>query len=133
MHRARDLLRAEARHPTAKVIAHPECEPEILAYADHIGSTSSLLRYTYETDHDAFIVATESGIIHQMESRSPEKTFLPLPPQDDHCACNECPFMRLNTMEKIYLALRDLEPRIEMGEDLRLAALEPLERMLALS
>ena len=129
----RKLIALKTQHPTAQVIAHPECEPEVLRHADHIGSTSSLLRFTYETDHTAFIVATESGILHQMESRSPDKLFIPLPPQDDHCACNECPFMRLNTMEKIYLALRDLTPRIEMREDLRLAALKPLERMLALS
>lgn len=129
----RKLIALKTRNPKAQVIAHPECEPDVLRHADHIGSTSSLLRFTYETDHQAFIVATESGILHQMELRSPSKTFIPLPPHDDHCACNECPFMRLNTMEKIYLALRDLEPRIEMAEDLRVAALKPLERMLALS
>ncbi len=129
----RKLIALKVQHPEAKVIAHPECEPEVLRHADHVGSTSSLLRYTHETDHQSFIVATEAGILHQMELRSPQKTFLPLPPKGENCACNECPYMRLNTMEKIYLALRDLEPRIEMPEMLRLAALKPLERMLSLS
>jgi len=129
----RKLIALQTQHPEARVIAHPECEPDVLRHAHHIGSTSSLLRYTHETDHRTFIVATEAGILHQMQARSPDKTFLPLPPKNDTCACNECPFMRLNTMEKIYLALRDLSPRIEMTETLRLAALKPLERMLALS
>ena len=129
----RKLIGLKARHPAAKVVAHPECEPDVLRHADHIGSTSSLLRYTHETDHQSFIVATEPGILHQMQMRSPDKTFLPLPAKGNSCACNECPFMRLNTMEKIYLALRDLQPRIELDEPLRLAALKPLERMLALS
>jgi len=129
----RKLIGLKAWHPAAKVVAHPECEPDVLRHADHIGSTSSLLRYTHETDHQSFIVATEPGILHQMQMRSPDKTFLPLPAKGNSCACNECPFMRLNTMEKIYLALRDLQPRIELDEPLRLAALKPLERMLALS
>jgi quinolinate synthase len=129
----RKLIALMTQNPKAHVVAHPECEPEVLRHAHHIGSTSSLLRYTFETDHPSYIVATESGILHQMQTQSPEKLFIPLPPQDDNCACNECPYMRLNTMEKIYLALRDLAPRIEMSEELRLAALKPLERMLALS
>ncbi len=127
------LIELKARNPKAEVIAHPECEPNILAYADHIGSTSSLLRYSSASDSKSFIVATEPGIIHQMERNCPEKEFLPLPGMDETCACNECPHMRLNTMEKIYLALRDLKPRIEMSTPTRLAALLPLERMLELS
>jgi quinolinate synthase len=127
------LIELKARNPKAEVIAHPECEPNILAYADHIGSTSSLLRYASASDSKSFIVATEPGIIHQMERNCPEKEFLPLPGMDETCACNECPHMRLNTMDKIYLALRDLKPRIEMSTPTRLAALLPLERMLELS
>lgn len=126
------LLQLKLEHPTAKVIAHPECEPPILAHADHIGSTSSLLQFTKDSGFDTFIVATEPGIIHQMEKANPDATYLPLPGADESCSCNECPYMRLNTLEKLYLALRDLEPRIEMTETLRLQALAPLERMMAL-
>ena len=126
------LLDLKVRHPEAKVIAHPECEPPILALADHVGSTSSLLRYTQDSGFSTFIVATESGIIHQMEKGNPSATYIPLPGQDESCLCNECPFMRLNTMEKLYLALRDLQPRLEMSEELRTKALKPLERMMAL-
>ena len=128
----RKLIELKSRHPQAKVVAHPECEQEILRHADHVGSTFSLLEYTKNSPAPSFIVATESGILHQMQKASPDKEFIPLPPMDDNCHCNECPYMRLNTMEKIYLALRDLQPRIEMTEELRLAALKPLERMLAL-
>ena len=128
----RKLIELKAKHPDAEVIAHPECEPELLRHADHIGSTSSLLKHSAASDATTFIVATEPGIIHQMEKASPDKSFLPLPGQDESCSCNECPFMRLNTLEKLYLALRDLSPRIEMDEPLRLAAKKPLDRMLAL-
>ena len=128
----RKLIELKSQHPFAKVAAHPECEPEILRYADHIGSTSSILRYTKESGHKQFIVATESGIIHQMQKANPDAEYIPLPPKGNSCACNECPFMRLNTLEKIYLALRDLSPRIEMDEELRLKARVPLDRMLAL-
>ncbi len=127
------LIQLKTRNPEAEVICHPECEPNLLAYADHIGSTSSLLRYaTKESSATTFIVGTEPGIIHQMEKAAPTRTFLPLPGMDETCACNECPHMRLNTLEKIRNALRDLEPRIEMSEDMRLAALAPLERMMSL-
>jgi quinolinate synthase len=126
------LLDLTVRHPDAKVIAHPECEPQILQHADFIGSTSKLLSYTRDSGHTRFIVATEPGIIHQMEKANPEFDYIPLPGTGESCACNECPFMRLNTLEKIYVALRDLEPRIEMAEDLRVAAKVPLERMMAL-
>lgn len=127
------LMELKARHPRALVLAHPECEPNILVHADHIGSTSSLLEFSSSHDNDSYIVATEPGIIHQMEIRSPDKLFIPLPGMDETCACNECPHMRLNTMEKIYLALRDLQPRIEMQQPVREAALIPLNRMLELS
>ncbi len=127
------LVGLKIRHPDAKVICHPECEPNLLRYADHIGSTSSLLKYATTTqDATTFIVGTEPGILHQMEKAAPDRTFLPLPGMDETCACNECPHMRRNTLEKIRDALRDLQPRIEMPEDLRLASLAPLQRMMDL-
>jgi quinolinate synthase len=100
--------------------------------ASVVGSTSALLKYATESAGREFIVATEPGIIHQMQKAAPEKTFIPAPP-NENCACNECPFMRLNTLEKLYVALRDLTPEITMSEELRLAALKPIERMLELS
>jgi quinolinate synthase len=128
----RKLLELMSRHPDAKLIAHPECEPELLARADFIGSTSALLTYVERTDAPSFIVATEPGILHQMKKSAPNKELIPLPGMQENCACNECPYMKLNTLEKIYIALRDLSPRIEMDEGLRVAALAPLERMMAL-
>jgi quinolinate synthase len=128
----RKLVGLKARHPKAEVLAHPECEGAVLNHADFIGSTSALLRKASESDADTFIVATEPGIIHQMEKATPDKTFIPAPPEAN-CACNECPYMRLNTLEKLYVCLRDLTPQIEMAESLRVAALKPIERMLALS
>jgi len=119
-------------HPEAKVIAHPECEEPLLDRADFIGSTAALLRYVENDNAQAFIVVTESGILHQMQKRAPSKLLIPAPPLAN-CACNECPFMRLNTPEKVYLALRDLEPRLEMAEELRARAQVPIDRMLALS
>ncbi len=124
-----EALRLE--HPEAELIAHPECEEPLLEQAAFIGSTSALLTYVEKSPKQAFIVATEPGILHQMQKRSPEKTLIPAPPEAN-CACNECPFMRLNTPEKVYLALRDLEPRLEMTEELRLRAKVPLDRMLSL-
>ena len=126
------LVGLKTRHPEARIIAHPECEPPVLKMAEFIGSTSALLKYAVDSPHKEFIVATEPGIIHQMEKAAPDKTFIPAPP-NGNCACNECPYMRLNTLEKLYVALRDLSPRIEMSEELRLGALKPIERMLALS
>lgn len=125
------LVELKVRYPEAQVICHPECEPNLLAHADHIGSTSSLLEYATTSDtSETFIVGTEAGIIHQMEKARPDRTFLPLPGMDESCACNECPYMRLNTLEKIRDCLRDLQPRLEMDETLRVAALAPLERMM---
>jgi quinolinate synthase len=127
------LIQLKIRHPEAKVICHPECEPSLLRHADHIGSTTSLLRYATEyPDADTFIVGTEAGILHQMEKTRPDRTYLPLPGMDETCACNECPHMRRNTLEKLRDCLRDLTPQIQMEESLRLAALKPLERMMAL-
>jgi quinolinate synthase len=128
----RKLLALKERHPEAAIIAHPECEAPLLEMAEFIGSTSALLKYATTSDKQTFIVATESGILHQMQKQAPHKTFIAAPPQAN-CACNECPYMRLNTLEKLYLCLRDLSPRLEMPEELRRAAAKPIERMLALS
>jgi quinolinate synthase len=128
----RKLVGLKERHPGALIIAHPECEEPVLAMADYIGSTTSLLKYAVSSPAKEFIVVTESGILHQMQKQAPEKTFIPAPP-DANCACNECPFMRKNTLEKVYLSLRDLQPRIEMTTALMDRARLPIERMLALS
>ena len=128
----RKLEDIKVAHPDAKIIAHPECEEPLLDRADFIGSTAALLRYVENDNAREFIVVTESGILHQMQKRAPEKLLIPAPPLAN-CACNECPFMRLNTPEKVYLALRDLEPRLEMAEELRVRAQVPIDRMLALS
>ncbi|MCB9542737.1 MAG: quinolinate synthase NadA [bacterium] len=123
------LVQLKVRHPDAEVIAHPECEPHILRHADHIGSTAALLRQVIQSPKQTFIVLTESGILHQMRKAAPHKELIAAPPEGN-CACNECPHMRLNTLEKLYLALRDLEPEIHVPEATRIAALKPLERML---
>ncbi len=128
----RKIVALKERHPDAKLIAHPECEEPLLRMSDFIGSTTALLQYTIKDDAQKYIVATESGIIHQMRKASPKKEFIEGPPEGN-CACNECPFMRLNSMEKVYLALRDLTPRIEMDVTLRERARLPIDRMLALS
>ena len=124
------ILDLKVQHPKAAIIAHPECEPHVLRHADHIGSTSSLLQYVQDSGLDTFIVVTEAGILHQMAKNAPGKTLLPAPPEGN-CACNECPHMRVNTLEKLYLALKNLSPRIEVPEDVRIAALRPMTRMLA--
>jgi quinolinate synthase len=128
----RKLVALKQKHPDAKIIAHPECEEPLLDIADFIGSTQQLLNYVENDNAAEFIVATESGILHQMKKRAPNKLLIAAPPIAN-CACNECPFMRLNTPEKVYLALRDLQPELVMDETLRLQALVPIERMLALS
>lgn len=128
----RKLIGLKVRHESAKIIAHPECEEAVLRHADVIGSTSKLLKYATESDADVLIVATEPGIITQMRKAAPHKTFVPAPP-DSNCACNECPYMRLNTMEKLYACLRDMSPELQMADALREAARAPIERMLALS
>ena len=126
------ITKLKMRHPAAKVIAHPECEDIVLKAADFIGSTSALLKYTLQNPATEFIVVTESGIIHQMQIQSPLKTFIPAPP-DNACACNDCPFMKLNTLEKLYLCMEYEEPQIIMNEELRIASLRPIERMLEIS
>jgi len=129
---ARKLAALRAEHPRAQIIAHPECEPHVLAMADFIGSTTKLLDYAVASEHDEFIVVTESGILTQMNKRAPHKTFIPAPPEAQ-CACNECEFMRLNTLEKLYVCLRDGSPQLDMPVELREAARKPIDRMLALS
>ena len=128
----RKMIELKARHPEAEVIAHPECEPQLLAMADFIGSTSALLNYSKQSPAREFIVLTESGILHQMRKSSPDKEFIPAPP-DANCACNDCPFMKKNTLEAVHRALVTLGPEITIPEDLRLKALRPIERMLELS
>jgi quinolinate synthase len=127
------ILELAARNPDAEIIAHPECEEQVLRHAKFIGSTSALLEYVKKSPAPAFIVATEAGILHKMSKEAPNKRLIAAPPEDDSCACNLCPHMRRNTLEKLYLCLRDLKPRIEIDETLRLRALAPIERMLELS
>ncbi len=127
------ILELKKLHPNAKVLAHPECEKPVLIIADHVGSTSSLLKYTKETDHNEFIVATESGIMHQMRKANPHKTFIGAPPKDSTCACNDCNFMKLNSLEKLYNALKYELPEITLDEDLRIKAEKPIRRMLEIS
>ncbi len=129
----KELLKLKAENPKAPIAAHPECPPHIIDHADYVGSTSGILNYARTIVEDTLIVATEPHIIHQMEKELPEKTFIGAPGADGNCNCNICPYMALNTMEKLYLALRDLEPRVEIEEDLRLAAKKSLDRMLAMA
>ncbi|MGK7873779.1 MAG: quinolinate synthase NadA [Xenococcaceae cyanobacterium] len=126
------IVQLQMEHPEAEVIAHPECEPPVLRHASYIGSTTALLKYCQQSSIQAFIVATEPGIIHQMQKEAPQKCFIPAPAMNN-CACNECPHMRLNTLEKLYLAMKHKTPEITMPEEIRVAALRPIQRMLALS
>ncbi|HRI46906.1 MAG TPA: quinolinate synthase NadA [Ignavibacteriaceae bacterium] len=126
------IISLKLEYPEAKVIAHPECEEIILRHSDFIGSTSKLLQFVQSDSATQFIVATESGIIHQMEKAEPDKIFIPAPPQEN-CSCNDCPYMKLNTLEKIYNSLINNSPQIIMEEDLRLKALKPIEKMLEMS
>lgn len=126
------ITKLKVRHPNAKLIAHPECEEPILRIADFIGSTTGLLKYTQSDLSQEYIVATETGILHQMMKASPHKTFIPAPPNNS-CACNDCPHMKLNTLEKLYLCMEYELPEILMDEELRLAAKKPIDRMLEIS
>ncbi len=126
------ITRLKIRHPNAKLIAHPECEDPVLAIADYIGSTTGLLKFSQTDTSQEFIVATEAGILHQMQKANPTKTFIPAPP-NNACACNDCPYMKLNTLEKLYLCLKYEIPEILMEEKLRLAARKPIDRMLEIS
>ncbi len=126
------IVKLKERHPNAKLIAHPECEEVILQMADFIGSTTGLLKYTIQSPENEFIVATESGILHQMYKSSPHKTFIPAPPNNS-CACNDCPYMKLNTLEKVYNCLKYDQPEIILSEELLHKAKRPIERMLEIS
>lgn len=128
----REIVRLKAEHPDALLAAHPECPDAILKYADHVGSTRSILSYVTTAPGRKFLIATEEGIIHQMKKLAPDRTYIPVP-ADNGCQCNECPFMKLNTLEKLYLCLRDERPEITFPEELRRAAEKPLLRMLELS
>jgi quinolinate synthase len=126
------MVQLKIEHPEAEIIAHPECEEVVLRHGNYIGSTTALLKYCQQSDSDTFIVATEPGIIHQMRKVAPHKTFIPAPAMSN-CACNECPHMRLNTLEKLYLAMKNRQPEITMPETTRVAALRPIQRMLEMS
>lgn len=126
------ITKLKVRHPEAKIIAHPECEPHVLAIADFIGSTTGLLKFTQRDNAQEYIVVTETGILHQMQKENPGKTFIPAPP-NNACACNDCPHMKLNTLEKLYLCMEYEEPEITMEEGLRIAAKKPIDRMLDIS
>lgn len=126
------ITKLKQRHKNAMFIAHPECEEAVLRLADFIGSTTQMLNYTRDSDINEFIVATETGILHQMQKLSPHKTFIPAPP-DNSCACNDCPHMKLNTLEKLYLCIKYELPEIIMDEDLRFAAKKPIDKMLEMS
>ncbi|MEA4976390.1 MAG: quinolinate synthase NadA [Paludibacter sp.] len=127
------LVKLKAEHPDAEIIAHPECKKPLLLMADFIGSTQALLNYTINSDKNKFLVATESGILHEMQKKNPDKTFIPVPPNDSTCACNECNFMRLNTLEKLYLCLKNESPEIIIDEAIREKAVKPILRMLEMS
>ncbi len=129
---AKKILHLQSVYPRAKLIAHPECEENVLDQATFIGSTSALLRFVRESPETEFIVATETGIIHQMQKTCPEKTFIPAPPEES-CACNQCPYMKLNTLEKVYLCMKNRAPEIVLDESLRVRALKPIQRMLEMS
>ena len=129
---AEEILRMKEKNPDAKIVAHPECQQQILEIADFVGSTTGLLKFTREDPAKKFIVATETGILHQMYRESPDKEFLVVP-SDETCACNDCPFMKLNTMEKLYLALENETPEIIMDEQIMDQARKPIERMLEIS
>ena len=126
------ITKLKERHPNAKFIAHPECEEVVLKMADYIGSTTGLLKYTITNPATEFIVATESGIIHQMEKANPDKTFIPAPPNNS-CACNDCPYMKRNTLEKLYLCIKNGLPEVTVPADIIAEARKPIERMLEIS
>ncbi len=126
------IMRLKIRHPKAKVLAHPECEEPVLKMADFVGSTTGILKFSQNDPTEEYIVATETGILHQMQKASPHKIFIPAPPTNS-CACNDCPHMKLNTLEKLYICMKYEQPEILMDEELRLAAKKPIDRMLEIS
>lgn len=127
------IIRLKREHPEAKLLVHPECKKAVTLLADHVGSTASLLKYAQESPAREFIVATESGILHKMRQSCPDKTFIAAPPEQAGCACNNCSYMKLNTLEKLRDCLRDLSPEIHVDEEVVARAIRPIERMLAMS
>ena len=130
---AKALAALRVRHPDAEVLAHPECEEAVLEQADFVASTTGIIQRAVESPAKTLIIATEDGVFHQIAQRAPGKQLIQAPGMDESCACNRCPYMRLNTLEKLYLCLRDLTPEVALPEELRLRALAPIERMLELS
>ena len=127
------ILELKQENPTALILAHPECRKYILEMADHVGSTSSILKFATKSQNDKFIIATESGIMHELQKENPEKTFIPAPPEDSNCACNECSYMKLNTLEKLYLCLKNETPEIIVDEGVRKKAVKSIDKMLEIS
>lgn len=127
------ILELKTQHPDALVLAHPECKKYILEIADHVGSTSSILKYATQSENNKFIIATEAGIMHELKNNNPNKTFIPAPPEDAECACNECFYMKMNTLEKLYLCLKNETPEIVIDEEIRIMAVKPINRMLEIS
>lgn len=127
------ILKLKKEYPEALILSHPECRPYILEVSDHVGSTSSILKYATESPNKQFIVATESGILHQMALKNPDKQFIPAPPEDSTCACNDCFYMKMNTLEKLYLCLKNESPEVFIDEKLRVDAVKPIEKMLEIS
>jgi quinolinate synthase len=130
---ARRLVQLKVVHPDAEVLAHPECDQAVLDEADLIASTTGIIKRAVESPAKTLIIATEDGVFHQIQRQAPDKTLIQAPGIDESCACNRCPYMRLNTLEKLYLCLRDLEPEVTVPEAIRVRALRPIERMLELS
>lgn len=127
------LVSLKKQYPEAEVLAHPECKNVVLMLADYIGSTQALLNYATESNDTTFLIATESGIIHEMQKRNPNKTFIPIPPLDSTCGCNNCQYMRLNTLEKIYNCLKNESPEILVDEEIRVKAVKPILKMLEMT
>ena len=127
------ILELKSQHPEALLLAHPECRKYILEIANHVGSTSSILKYATQSDNKKFIVATEAGILHEMKKQNPDKIFIPAPPEDASCACNECFYMKMNTLEKLYLCLKNEVPEITIDEKVRVKAVKSINRMLEIS
>ena len=127
------IIELKKQYPQGKLLAHPECKKPLLILSDFIGSTAALLKFTVDNDCELFIVATEAGILHQMKKLSPHKIFIPAPPMDSTCGCNDCEFMKLNTLKKLYLSLKNEFPLVEVKEHIRIKALIPIERMLKVS
>ena len=127
------IIELKKQYPDALVLAHPECKKTVLTVADHVGSTAALLKFAVKSDKKEFIVATESGILHEMQKQAPDKVFIPAPPNDSTCACNECNYMKLNTVEKVYKALRDEQPEILVDPEVAKEAVKPIKKMLEIS